>query len=139
MTASLAVSKQMLHSKVARSGSLSPPAPLLLLPPPAPSRSLLLSPAGNPPLLAGPPLLEKRGSVAAMTLAPAELVNGQNVNENRARNPTSARFPTQAEGKARVRGKLLPLRPTMDRLEPLLLLYCYLQQDVCLGKGNGRS
>ncbi|MEQ2205034.1 hypothetical protein XENOCAPTIV_023488 [Xenoophorus captivus] len=68
MTASLAVSKQMLHSKVARSRSLSPLLPPLL-PPPGPSRSLLLSPAWNPPVLAGPPLLENRGSVAAMMLA----------------------------------------------------------------------
>lgn len=68
MTASLAVSKHMLHSKVARSRSRSPspllPPPLLL--PPGPSRSLLLSPAGNPPLLAGPPSLEDRGSAAAI-------------------------------------------------------------------------
>ena len=68
ITASLAVSKQMLHSKVARSRSRSlSPLPPLLLPPPGPSRSLLLSPAGNPPLLAGPPSLEYRESAAAIT------------------------------------------------------------------------
>lgn len=63
MTASLAGSKQMLHSNVARSrsGSLSPP---LLLPlGPSPS---LLPPAANPPLLAGPPSLEDRGPAAAI-------------------------------------------------------------------------
>lgn len=66
MTASLAASKQMLHSKVARSGSRSPsPLPPS---PPSPSRPLLLSPAENPALLAGPPSLEDRGSAAAIIL-----------------------------------------------------------------------
>ncbi|KAG7225441.1 hypothetical protein INR49_027435 [Caranx melampygus] len=75
MTASLAVSKQMLHSKVARSRSrsLSPLPPLLLPPPPPklllpPDPSLLPSPAENPPLLAGPPSLEDRGFAAAIML-----------------------------------------------------------------------
>lgn len=64
MTASLAGSKQMLHSNVARSRSLSPLAPPLLLPlGPSPS---LLPPAVNPPLLAGPPSLEDRGPAAAI-------------------------------------------------------------------------
>ena len=64
MTASLAVSKQMLHSNVARSRcsrSPSPPPP----PPPLPPGPPLL------PLsrLAAPPSLEARGSAAAIAVA----------------------------------------------------------------------
>lgn len=65
MTASLAVSKQMLHSNVARSCSRSPSALPPLLLPPGPSR---FSPAVDPPLLAGPMSLEDRGPAAAIVL-----------------------------------------------------------------------
>lgn len=63
MTASLAVSKQILHSNVARSRSRSPSPPFPL----EPSRSLLFSSDGNP-LLAGPPSFESPVSADAITV-----------------------------------------------------------------------
>lgn len=89
MTASLAGSKQMLHSNVARSRSrsLSPLAPPLLLPlGPSPS---LLPPAVNPPLLAGPPSLEDRGPAAA-------IVFNVQVRKLTHHNPTTRQNLTQA-------------------------------------------
>lgn len=104
MTASRAVSRQMLHSNVARSRSRSPSALPPLLLPPGPSRSLLLSPAVDPPLLAGPMSLEDRGPAAAIVFT----VQVRKVEPPDTR-PDPSRANVSWQSKASVTGPTLPL------------------------------